>query len=392
MVALKDGTEEQSFYLLNERLQAWPHLALAVFLPQGGQKWICVESVCRAYVEKLCVHLSTFPHPLQIFLIPVEERLTWLKWQHQGQRITFPAWGRLKRRSKLKELLSKDSKMDKRILKYANDLVYIDGTTESTVFLCIVPRLPVPILNGEDKPNTRKKTKLKQRLLQPLLGDPVLARQAPPAAHMMDPTVWWHPNIRYDLEAIRFLVYRLTKPDSHGRRPVKGGDDFVLPFAIYEVPHAVLRSERAVPKLNELNMFAEGMTIGGQIFSFVNRDPSFIRWSYENHIAAPVEIGQKVEAKVEGGITRGTIDDIFLDEVTLRINNTEEMGGLDIRCVRRFYEVGDRVKVVKASNLVCEGWVVGIDEGRISVFDRNAKEHVGRSSIDETSMTNFETG
>jgi hypothetical protein len=276
----------------------------------------------------------------------------------------------------LKELLSKDSKMDERILKYANDLVYIDGSTESTVFLCMVPRLPVPILNGEDDSNTRKKTKLTQRLLQPLLGDPVLARQAPPAAHMMDPTVWWHPNIHYDLEVINLPIYRLTKHDSHDRRrPVKGGDDFVLPFAIYEVPHAVLRSERAIPKFNELKMFAEGLTIGGQILQFVIRDPSFLRWTYENHVAACVEIGQKVEANVGGVMKRGIIDDIFLDEVTLRINNTEQVG-IDARWVRRYYEVGDKVKVVKASNLNREGWVVSIREGEIEVFDLDAKEYV----------------
>ena len=382
---MKDGAEEESFYLLHERLQAWPRLALAVFLPPGGQQWICVESVCREYVEKLCVDLSTFPHPLQIFFVPVEERLTWLKWQHQGARITAPAWGRLKRKSELKELLSKDLNLDKRILKHANDLVYVagPGTSESTILLFIVPRLPVPISKGKNNSKTGRKTKRMQRLLHPLLGDPVLARQAPPGAHMLDPTVWWHPNIRYDLQLIQFPAYRLTKPDGHGQRAVKGGDDFVLPFAYYAVPHAVLRSERAVPKLNELNMFAEGMAIGEQILQFVNQDPNFLRWTYENHIAACVEIGQKVEAKVEGGMKRGIIDDIFLDEVTMRINNTEQMG-VDIRCVRRFYEVGDKVKVVKASNLNREGWVVGIGEGEIEIFDRNAKEHVGCCSIGQT--------
>jgi hypothetical protein len=38
--------------------------------------------------------------------------------------------------------------------------------------------------------------------------------------------------------------------------------------------------------------------------------------------------------------------------------------------------VGDAVKVVKASNLNREGWVVHISEGEIDVLDRNAKEHV----------------
>jgi hypothetical protein len=157
-LTMKDGTKQESFYLLHERLQAWPHLALAVFLPPGGVQWICVESARREYVEKLCVNLSTFVHPLQIFLVPVNKRLTWLKWQHQGLPIA-PAWGRLKRKSELQELLLQDASFDKRILKYSNNLVFVNWTTESLVGLYIVPCLPVPISKGEDNLKPRQKTK-----------------------------------------------------------------------------------------------------------------------------------------------------------------------------------------------------------------------------------------
>ena len=255
-----------------------------------------------------------------------------------------------------------------------------------------------------------------QRMVDPKdLGIPwgpdVASREAMRIAHMFDPTVWWHPNIRYSLQNIEAGVYRLTKINRHGERAVKGVDDFVPPFAFYKVPHATLRAERAVPKLDELKLFAEGMAVGGEQLCLSTPDPDFMRWTYENHIAAGVEIGQKVEAKVEGGMIRGIIDDIFLDEVTLRINHTEEMG-VDVRWVRRFYEEGDTVKVVKisypncedklgkrvkvvkathlnredevASHLNREGWVVGIREGEIEVFDRNANEHVGRCSVGQT--------
>jgi transcription elongation factor len=136
-----------------------------------------------------------------------------------------------------------------------------------------------------------------------------------------------------------------------------------------------LQSERAVPKLNELSIFAEGMAIGRQQLDFKGPDRDFLQWTYDNHIAACVKMGQKVEVKMGGGTMRGVIEDIFLREVTLRINNTEEVG-VDVHCVRRFYEVGDAVKVIKASHLNREGWVVHISEGEITVYDRNVKEHV----------------
>ena len=234
---MKDGTEEESFFLLHERLQAWPRLALAVFLPPGGQQWICVESVCREYVEKLCADLSTILHPLQIIFVPVEERLTWLKWQHQAQRITAPAWGRLKRKSELKDLLSRDSNVDERILEYANDLVYVSGTSEPFIAICMVPRLPVLISKGEDNSNTRRKMKRMQRLLNPLpVADPVLTMEAPYITHTLDPTVWWHTDIGYDLWMAEPGVYQLTKVNSHGQPVGRGGDNFVPPFAFYRVP------------------------------------------------------------------------------------------------------------------------------------------------------------
>ena len=397
---IKPGFEEESVYLLHDCLKAWPRLAVAAF--PASQQWICVESDRREYVEKLCVHLSTFHHPLQIIFVPMDEHLTWLHWQHQTSRITAPAWVRLKRRSELEELLSMDPILDKRILKYANALAFVgltpeptNQTSEPTIQLVLVPRLLVPISNnvsGQDNSNTRRNKRMPRLLHTSPLGDPLPAgdylRDVITLDHHLDPTVWWHPHMRYNLQEIEFGVYRLIKPNH--KRAVKGGDDFIPPFAFFRVTHAALQSDRAVPKLNELTMFAEGMAIGRRQFDFRAPNRDFLQWTFDNHIAARVEIGQKVEAKVGGGMTRGVIEDILLTEVTLRIKNTEQMG-VDICWVRRFYEVGDVVKVVKASNLNREGWVVCINEGEIVVFDRNAKEHVRASWSDMHDITNFET-
>ena len=137
----------------------WSHLAIAAF--PASEQWICVESVCWEHVEKLCVHLSMFPHPLQIFFIPVDERLNWLHWQHQTIHIMAPAWVRLEKRSELEEMISMGSKLDKRILKYANDLAFVSRlTSEPFIQLVLVPRLPVPISynnSGQDNSNMHRK-------------------------------------------------------------------------------------------------------------------------------------------------------------------------------------------------------------------------------------------
>ena len=374
----KNGTEEESFFLLCDRLKARRQWGISVVLPPGAKEWICVESQSRENVEKLCIHLSTFRHPLQIIFVPVRERLQWLNWQHhQTQRITAPAWVRIKNKSILKELLlSSGSKYDKRVLNYANDLAYVPWSNESWVFIWIVPRLPLPISNGDLEGESKRgpKTKQMQRLLHPMmLGDPLEATRGMSVAHMIDPSVWWKPKTRYELENVGPGTFQLANPKS--KRKVMGGETYVLPFAFYAVPPAALQSAGVVPRLSELKTFGEGFAIGSKELNFPGPDLEFLRWTYENHIAARVEIGQKVEAKVDGGMVRGVIKDQFINEVTLRLNDAEEIL-VDVHCVRRFYDVGDKVKVVKASFLNREGLVVDIQDGRIEVFDYNEKEHV----------------
>jgi hypothetical protein len=363
---------------VRDRLKVRPQWAISVFLPPGGQRWICVQSNSRENVEKLCINFSTFPHPLQIFFVPVKERLDWLPRHHEAPRITPPAWVRIKKKSELYDLF-KTGFFDETVYKYANDLAYVPWTDGTMVIVCPIPRLPLPISSGDSGEadlKRRPKTKRRQRLLHPMmLGDSQVASRAMNVAHMIDPSVWWQPKSRYGLKNISPGVYQLTKPNS--QKTVMGGDKFVLPFAYCLLPSAALHSTGVVPRLRELKIFGEGLAVGSQQFKLPGPDPEFLRWTYENHVAARVEIGHKVEAKVDGGMVQGVIVDIFSNEATLCINNTEEIA-VDVCWVRRFYEKGDSVKVVKASNKNCEGWVVGIHEGEIEVFDHNAKKHVGR--------------
>ena len=148
------------------------------------------------------------------------------------------------------------------------------------------------------------------------------------------------------------------------------------PFAYYSVPPAALRSASVVPKLGELKLFGEGMAIGAQQLGFSAPHPDFLRWSYENHFAAPLDMGQKVEAKLIGGMIQGVIEDIRHDEVVVRTQDTREEHEVHLHSVRRFYEVGDKVKVVKSAPVDSEGWVIGVQDDLVNVFDRRRKEEV----------------
>ncbi|KAF8337811.1 hypothetical protein F5887DRAFT_920220 [Amanita rubescens] len=386
-VRVRDGTEQDSFFLLNDRLKVRPQWASSVFLPPASKQWICVESDSLNNVEQLCLNLSTFPHPLQIHFVPVEERTHWLGWRPTKDAIAAPGWVRLKRKQELQDLISQDPKIDPRIVKYANDLAWIPASRDdSLVNICVVPRLAVTVRTGKgDK--KRAKRKVLPRLLQPIVvGEPEHVKHAAP---VMNPNVWWDPKTRYDFEKIGPGIYQMYK---HGtKKPLKNADDFVPPFSFFVVPASVLRSVSVDPKLSELNVFAEGMAIGAKQLSFDAPDPEFMRWTYENHVAAPVEISHVVEVRQTEGVVRGIVIDIVLGEVVVQLDNTQDIAVHPHR-VRRIYQIGDTVRVVKGSDLGRQGWVVEIKEGRVGVFDRDDKEQFHVQSWQLVPYDNFEWG
>jgi hypothetical protein len=365
----QDGAEEESTSLLQNRLKARPRWAFSIFLPPGSRQWIYVESASRDYVHKLCENLSTFPHPLQIVFVPIEERLERLNGSRTTPSIMPGSWVRLKRKSELEELLQ-NFDQDERLIKYANDLGYVTRQLDDChVAVCLVPRLLTLI---ESNGAGAKKRKRCPRLIHPnALGDPKYATEV---AHRLDPNVWWDPKSRYELVQIPSGVYRLAKPNS--TTTMEGSDDFLLPFAYFAVPTRTLYSTGVVPKLSELRLFGEGFAIGAKELQFPNVDPELMSWSFENHVAAPLEIGHKVEIKLDAGTMRGVIVDVRFDDVVVQVDDSVDGIEVDARHVRRIYEVGDTVKVVVPTNFDCEGWVVDVGDEKIVAFNRNKKEHV----------------
>ncbi|KAF8346158.1 hypothetical protein F5887DRAFT_1184931 [Amanita rubescens] len=377
-----DGAEEESFFLLEDRLKVRPRWAISVFLPPASRQWICVESTSREYVEELCQNLSTFPHPLQILPIPIDERLQWLGCRDTTPTIKAGTWIRVKKKHELKELLREDPKVDKGLVRYANDLGYVHRVfSDSLLAICLVPRLLVPIESDFVDEENRKICRRKRRC--PRLLHPNLLRGHKDAVHVvdrLDPNVWWNPKTLYDMEPIvrGQGVYQLAKPN--WKKTVKGGDNFLPPFAYYAVWPRSVCSVGVVPTINELKLFGEGMTVGAKQLQFPSPDLELIRWSFDNHVAAPVEIGQKVEIKSDARMMRGVIVDVHFNNVVVEVSDTEDKIEVDAKCVRRFYDVGDSVMVVKPSKQEREGWVVDVCDDELEIFDPHEKEKASECS------------
>ncbi|KAF8322378.1 hypothetical protein F5887DRAFT_1087234 [Amanita rubescens] len=373
-VCVYEGTVEETFWAMHNRLDKSPELASSVFMPPRSDNWICIESSSHQNAVLLCIDLSTIHQPPNVLFVPVNERVQWITWCPTTPRIKSPSWVRIKKSSELRDLLDKDHDLDERLLKYAKDLAFVHEVfNESKVLICLVPRLLVEVgqqgsADYRDKQKKRRRQRL-PRLLHPnTISEPTLGSET---MHPLHSSVWWNPKRFYDLVSIKTGVYQLTNPKT--RKRTRDGDDLVPPFAIFYVPVSALQSD-VVPRLKELNLFAEGMAVGAKEMGLNFPHTEFFRWTYENDVAAPVEIGNKVEVKLDMGIAQGVIEDMRFDKAFVRTIKTREELEVDIRSVRRFYQLCDSVKVVRSSMINRRGWVIGIQDDQITVFDRDQKQ------------------
>lgn len=260
---------------MRQRLLVRPRLANSILLPPSGQMWIAVESTSHANVVELCLNLSTIRHPLEISLVPVEERVAWLDWKSTTSRLVSPSWARLQRRSVLKSL-----DLEKNLFKYAGDLAFVfEVESGSKVIICLVPRLAMEIWDEQNK---------RRMIHLPSLLDP--DREVTEGSRMMDSDDWQCPTPGHELEYVRQGIYRLSN--------WKSSDEFMVPFTIFTVPQEALFTAEVDVTLNELRLFAQGMAVGAAHLGFSAPSPDFIRWTYERYVAAPLEIGNKVEVNL----------------------------------------------------------------------------------------------
>ena len=320
--------------------------------------WIAIESSSEANVAELCFNLSMFLHPLDISLVPIEERTATLNGKPTLPHLGSPSWAWLQTPSVLQSL-----DVERNLIKSSGDLAFVlEAESGSKAVICLVPRLLITV-GGDGK--KRRKNWLPRLLHPKAIGKP---EEAMDMAHLIDPNIWWCPNRRFELESVERGIYLLANTENR--------DEFMPPFAIFSVPLEALHVIGVAPRLSELSLFTQGMAVGAAQLDFLAPSPEFVRWTYEHYVAAPVEIGDKVEADLKPGMVRGVVEDVQFEEVVVRIQDDTEVIQVDAQCVRRFYQVGDTVKVVKSSNIDREGWVLDTKDDVVHVFDRIAKEEV----------------
>ena len=139
----------------------------------------------------------------------------------------------------------------------------------------------------------------------------------------MKPGMWWHSQKGVELEDIEGLrFYTFAKGPK--------GDTYMPPFAILFVPILALHVAGVVPKLSKLRVFYEGMAIGLCELEFPAPSPDFMWWSYERYVAAPLEVGNYVEVKMESGWVRGRIVDGQFNELVVRVEDHEDLDIIEV--------------------------------------------------------------
>jgi transcription elongation factor len=95
-------------------------------------------------------------------------------------------------------------------------------------------------------------------------------------------------------------------------------------------------------------------------------------------MGAPLKQGHKVEVQMtHRGLVRGVIEDTKFEYFTMRVVDTGEiLEDVDAKSLRRFYEVGDAVRVIKSTNQDHKGWVLDTKADVVDVVDRHMKEMV----------------
>ena len=279
--------------------------------------------------------------------------------------LTSTSWARLKKAYVLKGL-----DIPRNLWKYAGALAFVlTKQGEAVANICIVLRLYVRIERLGGKPLSKW---LPQLLHPKMIGVPKKDWDIP---YPMGPEMWWQFGLHHQLEMISEGVYKFKRPR---------GDMYMPPFMIFCIPVTALHVTGVVPKLSELNMFHEGMVIGSVHLRFPALSPDFIQWSYECFVAAPLEIGNKVEVNMNPGLVRGVIEEQQFENVVVHITDTEGLQEIEVHTqnTRRYYQPGNTVKVVRSpkavesENLDHEGLVLIVNKDQIQVFDHILKEQV----------------
>jgi hypothetical protein len=363
------GQEIYSLMAASDTLKARPRWALAVIASLRKSGWIAVEAQSLANVEELCQNISTVIRPMDICLVPLEERIDWLLAGKHDAKPTSPGWARIKRVSVLKSLNLKPP-----LLRYARDLALVTSCLHYPyVDVMVIPRLPVmePFSGDENQPKPRKRTR--RRLLHPYTF-PSMRQERIASNFQFDPSLFWSPTKEPKLTMTSPDVYRFKNKNSKVR--------YRLPFAWFErIPRDALALEDVNPTVGDLDAFFDGMIVGEKELK-LTLPPGiheFLRNSYEHYVGAPLEVGHRVMvSRLQDGPEMGAeVIGVRYDEIDVEV---EEGGCITVPTsqARRLFTVGDYVMVFAPTSPMRnrEGWVLNVGAKEVAILDVSTKEEV----------------
>ncbi|KAM6489086.1 hypothetical protein JOM56_015498 [Amanita muscaria] len=179
-VRVHESDQTHALWVIHDRLEKTPHLAISASSSPHNRGWIAIESTSIAAVEKLCQNVSAIPQPPRIEFVSPDERIECLRVPNNCPHTDCPGWARVKSRAVLHQL-----GVDERLAKFSKDLVLVHNTASyPLVDLFVIPRLPVRLGPWS------KKTRV-PRLLLPLLFQQVYQKTY---ADLYPRNIFWYPD------------------------------------------------------------------------------------------------------------------------------------------------------------------------------------------------------
>ncbi|KAM6498973.1 hypothetical protein JOM56_006921 [Amanita muscaria] len=137
-VRVHESDQTHALWVIHDRLEITPHLAISASSSLYYRGWIAIESTSIAAVNELCQNVSAIPQPPRIEFISPDERIECLRVPYDRPRTDCPGWARVKSRAVLHQL-----GVDERLTRFSKDLVLIhNAASYPLVDFFAVPRLP----------------------------------------------------------------------------------------------------------------------------------------------------------------------------------------------------------------------------------------------------------
>ncbi|KAM6499078.1 hypothetical protein JOM56_004586 [Amanita muscaria] len=346
-VRVHESDQTHALWVIHDRLEKTPHLAISASSSPHNRGWIAIESTSIAAVEKLCQTVSAIPQPPRIEFVSPDERIECLRLG-----------------------------VDERLAKFSKDLVLVHNTASyPLVDLFVIPRLPVRL--GPSSKKTRV-----PRLLLPLLFQQVYQKTY---ADLYPRNIFWYPDkAGLVLEKQTGGIAQLC-----GLRVT---ESFLPPFCVFcDIPIEALNFNIKAT-YSELQIFSEGFeSVSNHSFKMTVSTKEFMQLSWEKHVRAPLEVGHRIRASIQQQQIEAMVVEVSYNHVVVNDNASAVQYTLPSDEAKRIFITGDTVKVyVSPSYHGRQGWVLCVQDEDVTVVDVETKTDVTHFTVKSWQLVPFE--